>query len=513
MNVNNNRFYFISLAALAVLSVYPLINGARMAYVSAANGVLEPAQYAKYVVPYAAICVSLLCFATLQPVLFKLKRFAFPAGITLAYGIFFAVERFFESMQIHAAGMTLVDASTLAPDAAGSVTATADLWQASLCMISPVMQTRSLTYASLDHFYYVASDGAYKIHYYLISLILITMVCGLIFSAAKMLRDRDSSKAKPVFLRGASSAVLVALCIFANTTAFFRQSAPIQTPLASSLTALFFVVLGAAAGIYAGSCLLEKDKRLSIGLPVSLSLCATALMYVGESVMMKGNLYRFGTGWFFRGLPGIKLAPADILVVLLSGSLTWLILGMARRYERWPGKRTLTAAVAICVAVAAVGPLFAMTAPKSPENADAGIFGCYIFDENIFTNPLSSFFAFGELPHVYGFDDEAFIIADTGSGGVRSYSVEYYNTPVGLDPFFMLADELYDPFHSLPDLAQFKERYLLAVMSDESGPISGLYRMDNELWLVSLSGGRIWSIYRIIKTDATTLSDLRRAAG
>ncbi|MCL1805360.1 MAG: hypothetical protein FWG28_05100 [Clostridiales bacterium] len=504
MNTNAKRFYFMSFAALAILSAYPLINGARMAYISVTSGALQPEQYAKYVVPYAAICVSLLYFAALQPLFFRLKRFAFPVGIATTYGVFFALERFFETMQIHVAGMTLVDASTLAPDAAGSVAATADLWQASLCMITPVIQTQSLTYAALYRTYYVAGDNAYKIHYYLISLILITMVCGLIYSIAKLLRGSDRDMARPVYLRGISTAALVALCIFANTTAFFRQAAPVQTPLASSLTAVFFIALGAAVGIYAGSFLLGKGIRLGIGVPVSLSLCTTALMYAGEAAMMKGNLYRFGTGWFFRGLPGVALAAVDILIVLLSGGLAWLILGMARKREFKPGKGTLIAAVAICAAVAVSGPMIAMTSPRGAEYAAAGIFGCYVFDENIYTNPLSSFIARGELPYTYCFEKDAFFITDTSNGSIRSHGVEYYKTPVDLDPFFLLADELFDPFHSLPDLARFSERYLLAVMSDEGGPIGGLYRMDDELWLLSLSGGRIWSIYRIIKTDAAT---------
>ena len=521
MDGNNKKFYFWSLAVLAVLSAYPLVNGARMAYISISYGALEPEQYAKYVVPYAAICVSLLSYAALQPVFFKLKRLAFPTGMAFAFGVFFAVGRFFETMQIHISGMTLIDASALAPvlndptsavaeaaiSTANTTIATVDIWQAALCIASPAMREQSLTYASRESFYYVVGGGAYKIHYYLISLVLITMVCGLIYGITKMLRDKNYQQVKPIFLRGICTAALIALCIFTNTTAFFRQAAPIQTPLASSLTALFFVVLGAAAGVYAGSYLLEKGKRLGVGVPVLLSLCASALMYVGEAVMMKGNLYRFGTGWFFEGLPGIALAPVDVLIVLLSGVMTGLILGMARRHQRWPGKRTLIAAVAFCAAVAAAGLVIAMAAPKT---ADEDIRGCYVFDKNIYTHPASSFAAFGELPYIYGFDDDAFIIANTGGGGIQRYNVEYYNTPVGVDEFLPDKDDPTGSLFARPGLTGFKERYLLAVISDGYRDIYGLYRMDDELWLTELNGKWIWSIYRIRKTDATTLEDLRR---
>lgn len=373
----NKRFYLLTLGVLAVLSAYPLINGVRMAIISVTSGALEPEQYAKYVVPYAAICISLLFFAALQSVFEKMKRFAFPVGIGLTYGLFFAVERLFETIQIHVTGMTLIDPTTLMQGAAVSNT-TVDIWQSSLCIASPVMRGQSLSYAFQDSLFYVIGNTAYKIHYYLISLILITMVSGLIYGIAKMLRSGDTSQKQPLFLRGISTAALTALCVFANTTAFFRQAAPIQTTLASILTGLFFVMLGVAAGIYAGSYLLGKGKRPGIGIPVLLSVCVTVLMYIGEAVMMAGNIYRFGTNWFFGGIVGIVLAPVDILIVLLSGGLTWLILSAVRKQECRPGKRTVIAAVALCIAVAVAGSIIAMTAPK---NTDEDITGCYVFND------------------------------------------------------------------------------------------------------------------------------------
>ena len=526
MRVNSNkRFYIISVAALAVLSAYPLINGIRMAYISIINGAIEPEQYAKYVVPYAAICAALLWFAILQPVFMKLKRFAFPVGITTSFGVFFAVESFFESMQIHVAGMTLIDASALTPDTASIGGLTADAWQAALCIASPPLREQSLTYAILDRYYYVAGDSTYKIHYYLISLLLITMVCGLICGAAKMLRD-DGRAAwrqntgqdvpvtadkllKPIFLRGASAAALIALCVFANTTAFFRKTAPIQTPLASALTGLFFVTLGASAGVYAGSYLLKKGKRLGVGVPVLISVCAAALMYAGEAAMMRGNLYRFGIGWFFRGLPAISLAPIDILIVLLSGASTWLILSAARKNEKRTCKRAAIAIVALCAAVGAAGPVIVMAAPKT---ADDDIIGCYVFDSNIYTYHLSSYMAFGGTPYVYAFSENEFILGNTASGGIQSYKADYYNKPVGADEFTSMQNDPLSSFISLPGLTRFKERYLLAVISDDNGGVKfGLYRMDNEIWLTEYNALGIWSIYGIKKTETTTFSDLERA--
>ena len=374
------RFYIISLAALAALSAYPLINGLRMVYFSITNGSIGQEQYAKYVVPYAAICISLLFFAALQPVFFKLKRFAFPVGIALAFGVFFAAELFFEAIQIRVTGVTLIDVSAMAPALSNAAltpalsnavltpalsnavltpalsntaltpalsnaalatgvqgtllanTATADVWQAFLCVATPAVSEQTLTLAPRDGLFNLIGNSAYKFHYYMISLILITMVCGLVYSIRKMLRDNNTELRKPVILRGVSTTALAVICVFANATGFFREAAPVQTPLASALTGLFFVILSAAAGIYAGSYLTGKSVLPRLGIPVLLSLCAAALMYFGEAAMMGGELYLFGTGWFFRGIPGIILAPADILIVLFSGGLSWLVLGVAGKH-------------------------------------------------------------------------------------------------------------------------------------------------------------------------------------
>ena len=501
-----NRFYILSVAVLLLLSAYPVVNGVRMGTLSLRNGSIDPEQYAKYVVPYAAICVSLILFAAAQPLFFKLKRLAFPVGWVVSTGIFFAVETFFERIQIHTTGMTLIDAATLTTDAANPAT-TADLWQASLCIASPPMREQSLTYASTDSYYYVIGNDTYKIHYYLIALILITMVGGLVYGIGKMLRAGDHTQKKPLMLRGLSTAVLLTLCVFANTTAFFRQAAPIQTPLASVLTCVFFVLLGAAAGVYAGSYLTGMRRALGLVLPVLISISVTTAMYVGEAVMMGGSLYRFGVGWFFD--PVIVLAPADILVVLLSGTVTALVLGSARKWERWPGKPALLSTVILCAAVALSGVAFSSAASPRTESPDDDILGCYEFDECLYMNPLSSFAAFGKLPYVYGLTDDSLIIANTESGQLETYSVTYEKTPVPTDEF---TSKIEFSFLPSPDLSGYGERWLRAVISGQYGPGLGLYQMDGEIWLVDIrEKAGLWSIYRLERTDTTTMADLKRA--
>jgi len=493
MNKKYNKFYLLSLAAVIALSAYPLINGFRMAYFSIRNGAVEPEHYAKYVVPYAAICLAVLIFAALQPLLLKPKQRVLPLSLLGTYSIFIAVEQFMEKIQIHTTGMSLVDPSTLTTDPNLPAT-TIDIWQASLCVASPLTLGQSVAYASTDRYLYVMASGTYKIHYYLISLVLITMICVLIDGIGRSIRAGNVSRQKSLILQGIAMAALLSLCIFANTTAFFRQAGAIQTPLASVLTSLFFIVLGTAAGIYTGSFLLKKHANSGVAVPVAVSLLATILMYIGEIAMMSGSLYRFGTGWFFTGLPGVALAPVDLIVILLAGAVTWVFLSSARRKVAWPGKKTAVFSTAVFVLIACIGVSFSVLPIQAANAADDDLSGTYHFSDCLFMHPISSYLPVkGAMPYEYRFSKDNFIIADQQTGQVEEFTGQYLKTPVSENEF---QDKLDMPALFPADLSIYKERWLRGVFTGE-GQQFGLYQMDLELWLVNIRNNRIWSIYRI----------------
>ena len=60
----------------------------------------------------------------------------------------------------------------------------------------------------------------------------------------------------------------------------------------------------------------------------------TIAMYVGEALLLSGNLYRFGTGFFFEGLGSLAVAPVDLLVILAAGGSTALICGLLNRSSK-----------------------------------------------------------------------------------------------------------------------------------------------------------------------------------
>ncbi len=503
----HKRFYWLTLAVLLALSAYPLINGVRMVYLSIMNGAIGPEQYAKYVIPYSAMCTAVILFAAFEPLLRKIKRTPFLVGLAGAYAVFAAIEQFLERIQINTAGMTLVDPASLTIDSTTAIPSTAvDAWQASLCVISPLMRGQSAAFSSQGRSFYVMAGNAYKIHYYLISVILITMVCGFVYGIGRMIRMGTGEGRKPLILQGIATAALISLCVFANTSAFFRQAEAIQTPLASILTCLFFISLGVSVGVYTGSFILKKSKRLGLGLPVLLSVTAVLLMYIGETVMMKGGLYRFGTGWLFDGLAGIVLAPVDILVVLISAVVTLLILNMARKNDNWPDKRTIAIAGVLCILIFSSG--IAVSIPQTKSD-DSSIIGAYEFDDCLYMNPLCSFMPIkGHMPYVYYLGEDGLTVLNIETGDIQRAWAQYEKTLLDENDFSSLGRFSGFP---LPDVTRYKDRWMRGVIKTDGGQKYNLYQMDGEIWLVQRTDEWIWSIYRLKRTKKYDLSDIEHA--
>ncbi|NMA25588.1 MAG: hypothetical protein GX936_07970 [Clostridiales bacterium] len=143
------------------------------------------------------------------------------------------------------------------------------------------------------------------------------------------------------------------------------------------------------------------------------------------------------------------------------------------------------------------------------SNAGDDISGCYAYVDCLYMSPLSSFMPFGSLPYVYGIGRDSLIIANTSTGDIWRYPARYEKTPVAENEFRSKALIVLESFPH-PDLSLYKERWLRAVFTGSGGQY-GLYQMDGEIWLVDFHGDRIWSIYRLKKTDKTALDDLERA--
>ncbi len=306
------KFYLLSLATVVAVSAYPLYMGIRVITDMFRFGTVYAENYPKYIIPYTPIALAIIIGTALLPLMFGLaKRFALLLSSAVSLAVFFASELLLESKAI----VTTTVATTL------------ESWQMYMCYIPPEgYATRTWTEVDVLMGEY---SPAFKIHFYLISVILILSIMNCIYGFAKMIKSGDKTRKKALIIQSVASLTFLGLCILACFTAFFRTGEITVSPLSAFLMILFFAVMGLTSGVYAGSFLLGKRKLISCLLPAVIASAVTIVMYIGEMVLLSGHLYRFGSGFFFDGLGWLVLAPVDICAIIVSGAVcyltTWLL--------------------------------------------------------------------------------------------------------------------------------------------------------------------------------------------
>ena len=307
-NASYRKYWWCALAVVLALSAYPLYMGVSVIVKMAQNGAVPIEEYPKYVIPYTPIAVSLIAGVLLMPLLQRLsKKLDLLCGSVASLAVFYAVERIMET-KILVKTVELVSLES---------------WQLSLCYVPPE-QYETRTWEAVD----VLLGGyspAFKIHFYLISVVIIVSLLNSFYGFARIARSGDNTRRKALIVQTAASAVFVGMCIWACFTAFYRTGELTVSPLSAVLMAVFFALLGITMGVFAGSYTLGKKKLLSAVIPAAIAALVTVLMYVGEMLLLNGNLYRFGKGFMFDGLGALVLAPIDIVVIIASGGITLLI--------------------------------------------------------------------------------------------------------------------------------------------------------------------------------------------
>lgn len=323
-NTPFRRYYLFSVLGVLLASAYPLFMGVRVLAGMAVDGTVLKENYPKYIIPYTPVCVAVLVGLLILPLCMKrLKRFALLGGSAAAAGVFFLLEILFEQNVVVAA-----------PGTAAKL----EDWQMYMCYIPPegwggtaaAYKTQTAADILMGNY-----TPAFKLHFYMISVVLILSILNSLYGFGQVIRTGEKKRLKSLILQSICSLVFLGLCILACFTAFWRDGNIQVSPLSASLMAVFFVLLGVTAGVYAGSFLLGKSRFVSIGIPSILASAMTLLMYVGEMVLLHGHLYLFGAGFVFNSLPGIILAPIDLAVILLSGLVTaWIFLLLQRKNRR-----------------------------------------------------------------------------------------------------------------------------------------------------------------------------------
>ena len=304
--MTSKKVYLSALGIILLASLYPIYMGAVMILAYLKNGGIDAASYPSYVIPYTPICITLLICIALLPLAFKLcKQFTLPVLSALGVVLFLSVETYFEQIAVFTDVSSQMKIET---------------WQLYSCIATP--QVRDSVWDSLN----IRYNPLFKVHFYAIALLIIMAVTGVVYGFYKMARTQSFTEKKPLVVQLVSTVFFVGLCILACFTAFFRTGTIVISPLSAVLMTAFFLTFGIAAGVYAGTWLYKKQKLFSVIIPSVLAMVFALVMYVGEMVMMRGELFRFGSGFLFDRLGAIPLSPIDIITILLSGAVTYFIL-------------------------------------------------------------------------------------------------------------------------------------------------------------------------------------------
>lgn len=311
--MNYKKFYCLSLLSLIIASVYPLYMG----FITLSNylerGFINVADYPKYIIPYTPICIALITSAALMPLIFKLcKSYTLPVVSVLGTLLFFAFEFGFEQIKV----------------IEGYVEMPLESWQLSLCMATPEVLR------SIGEPICAANNPAFKFHFYLIAIVILVTVLNVIYGLGKMLREQNFSKKRPLIAQGVSTLLLISLCIFACFTAFYRNGTLHISSLSALLMSGFFTVFGITLGIYCGTIFYGKSPLFSKTIPALIASWTTLLMYMGELVLMDGVLFIYGQGFFFESLETIPFSPADLVVILGSGVITYILMHAIIPYRK-----------------------------------------------------------------------------------------------------------------------------------------------------------------------------------
>lgn len=315
MNSKKYRaFYFLSFLGVIAASFYPILMGVRVISETLKNGAVSIENYPKYVIPYTPIAISLILGVALIPLLQKLsKKLDLLFGAVFSLAVFFVAERLMETK-------VLVQTTELVP---------LEGWQMSLCYIPPE-QYQTRVWEAVD----VLLGGyspAFKLHFYLISAVIILSILNCFYGFAKMIKLGNYSRKTALIIQTITSLAFLGMCVWACFTSFYRTGELTVSPLSAALMAAFFALFGVCVGVFVGSLTLGKARGLSMVIPSAVSIVATTAMYIGEMILLNGNLYRFGSGFFFEGLGAIVLAPADLAIILAAGAITLMICGIVRR--------------------------------------------------------------------------------------------------------------------------------------------------------------------------------------
>lgn len=346
-NKKLEKYYLLSAVGILAASAYPLYMGVRVVSDMITSGTVMKEDYPKYIIPYTPISLALVVGVWLMPLLLKyIKKGGQILASVVSTAIFLTAEILLEKKVV----------------VTSPTEVSLDDWQMFMCIVKPDSWTESPIHESHlcsqipDSWYPVRQSAAeilmgnyspaFKLHFYAISILLILAALGCFYGFARVIQGKEEQKKKVLVMQTAALGIFLALCVLACFTAFFRDGNLMVSAVSAILMIVFFIFFGVTAGLYLASFLTQKSKRVFVAVPAVVASLMAALMYLGEMILLNGYLYRFGEGFFFRGLwnapkghyPGeiyetVGPAPIDFLVILAAGMICAGILKL------WGGRR------------------------------------------------------------------------------------------------------------------------------------------------------------------------------
>ncbi len=278
-----NKYYLVSLLIIILLSIYPIYMGGITMTSYIRNQYVAVGNYPKYIILYTPLCIALIIIIAIMPLTIKLfKKYALLWASLLGIALFFGAEHGLKSIG------------------------------------EPI---------------YAENNSAYKMHFYIIAIVILLAVLNTVFGFYNMILDNNKERKRPLIAQFVAVIAFVALCIHACITAFWRNGTLNISMLSSMCMIIFFIVFGLTFGTYIGTILYGKENIISCFIPAVLASITTIVMYIGELMMTGGKLFIYGHGWFFEPIGEIPFAMVDVMVILLSGVLTYFIMLLINQNE------------------------------------------------------------------------------------------------------------------------------------------------------------------------------------
>lgn len=154
--------------------------------------------------------------------------------------------------------------------------------------------------------------------------------------------------------------------------------------------------------------------------------------------------------------------------------------------------------LAFLLCAASVAACAANPVGKTPAKTGDMPSGNYVFEKQIYMNPLSSFIAFDGYQEYYTITEDMLVLTDA-SGNQQRISGTLEKGDLDEQEF----QNSFDINIGIPDITAFQKRYRYTLTDISGSMVYRIYQLDDEIWLARMASGskKHWSIYKITKFE------------